>query len=85
MINATKVDLLKVAASEGARDLEFGLDGASQGKERLFPDSFAASGNVMAVEVELVAPRDESSNGLVARPSESSSGKGSPRRTPLKS
>ena len=84
MTKTTKVDLLKVAASEDARELELGLDRPSQGEERLFPEAFAASGCGMAVEVELLDLRDESSNGSVARPSGSSSGKGSPRRTPVK-
>lgn len=49
----TKIDLLTVAADEKAKDLDASLEpGSDEG--RVFPATFAASGNVMSAAAKIV-------------------------------
>ena len=54
-----KVDLLKVAGSNDAEDIEFRLDATASKEGRVFPDSFAASGNVTMAPSVLAVPSED--------------------------
>lgn len=53
------VDLLKVAPGEETKRAEVSLDGTASGEPRVFPDAFAARGNVTAAPAILVAQDEE--------------------------
>jgi len=53
------VDLLKVAPGADAKRAEGKLDGTTSDEARVFPDAFAACGNVTMVSAVLKVPTED--------------------------